>query len=285
MKLPPHIILEVTTRCNYRCPFCYCVWHEFPALSRPALDTAGWRSVIEECAEKGVKSLLFTGGEALLRKDIRDLLDYARDMLPEGDLSLFTNGSRLSDEVLRYLKRRRIRIATSLQGLRTYGEMTGTHRGYRPLLRTIARASELRWPLSVSITVNKVNLSEAADMFIAAALSHPASIQIGAMMAEGRGRSHPELMLTPAEWSSFKQQIRELPNCGVSYSFCDEFYCHCRKYPAEWRTRFGWNVKPCAAGRDFGVIGPDGKFRKCLHTVEEMNWRERPVDVRRIPKR
>ncbi len=27
-------------------------------------------------------------------------------------------------------------------------------------------------------------------------------------------------------------------------------------------------------GRDFGVIGPNGRFRKCLHTVEAFEWRK-----------
>jgi len=273
MKLPPHIILEVTRRCNYRCPFCYCVWHEFPHLARPALPTAAWKSIIDECAARGVTSLLFTGGEALLRRDIRELLDHARWRLPEGDLAIFSNGSRLDEETLRYLKRRRIRISTSLQGLRTYGELTGTGRTCRPLLRTIARAAELKWPLAVSITVNRINLAEAADLFAAAALSHPESIQVGAVMAEGRARRDLDLMLTPAEWNDVKRQIRELPDCHVPYSFCDEFFCHCRDYPAAWAERFGVDPKPCPAGRDFGVIGPDGKFRRCLHTVEECDWR------------
>ena len=273
MKLPPHIILEVTRRCNYRCPFCYCVWHEFPELARPALGTAAWKTIIAECVDRGVRSFLFTGGEALLRRDIRELLDHARRLLPDGEICLFANGSRLSDEVLRYLKRRRIRGATSLQGLRTYGELTGTRRTYRPLLRTVARAAELKWPLSVSITVCRVNLAEAVDMFVAAALSHPSSIQIGAVITEGRARRRPDLMLSPAKWFEFKEKIRELPDCGVPYSFCDEFYCRCRDCPAERRERFGGEGKACAAGRDFGVIGPDGKFRKCLHTVDELEWR------------
>ena len=271
MKLPPHIILEVTSRCNYRCPFCYCVWHELPRLARPALSTAAWREVIEECVGRGVSSLLFTGGEALLRRDIRELLDHARRLLPQGDLAIFSNGSRLTDETIRYLKRRRIRISTSLPGLRTYGRMTGTGRTFRALLRTVARAAELRWPLSVSITVSRVNLAEAEDIFTAAALSRPESIQVGAVMAAGRAWRDPDLMLSRDEWARVKNRIRELPDCHVPYSFCDEFFCQC-EHPA-LAKRFGSNSASCPAGRDFGVIGPNGKFRKCLHTTEAREWR------------
>lgn len=30
--------LELTAKCNFRCPYCYCVWHEYPALAKPLLD-------------------------------------------------------------------------------------------------------------------------------------------------------------------------------------------------------------------------------------------------------
>lgn len=270
--LPPQIILEVTRRCNYRCPFCYCVWHENKGKLPRELDTAAWKEIIAEVSARSVKSLLFTGGEALLRPDIDELLSYARDLLPQGDIELFTNGSRVTDERLRWLKRKKIRIATSLQGLNTYGEMTGTCRSYRVPLRLAMRAAELNWRVSMSLTINKVNLAEASDMFVAAALAKPRMIQVGTMMAEGRARDKLDLMLTPEEWEEVKRRIRELPDCKVPFSFCDEFYCRCRDYPKSWEKLFGVNDFECAAGKEYGVIGPSGKFRKCLHTVEETDW-------------
>ena len=59
----------------------------------------------------------------------------------------------------------------------------------------------------------------------------------------------------------------------MPYSFCDEFYCRCRDYPKSWEKLFGVSTFECAAGKDYGVIDPSGKFRKCLHTVEETEWR------------
>ena len=273
--LPHHLILEVTRHCNHRCRFCYCVWHEFPEFARRDLGTAAWKRIVTEAVAQGVDSFLFTGGEAMLRKDIRTLLDHARALLPRGEIALFTNGSRLTEEWLKYLKRRRIRVSTSLPGLRTYAELTGTRRSFRPLLRKIALAAEMGWPLDVSIAVNRINLAEAEELFVAAALSRAKSIQMGAVMAEGRVRNDLELMLTPAEWAEVKRRIRALPDCRVPYSFSDEFYCRCREYPVAWVERFGADRSPCPAGKTFGVIGPGGKFRKCLHTVEETPWRHR----------
>ena len=271
IRYPRHLTFELTAKCNFRCPYCYCVWHEFPALGRPELDVDGWLRVLDKCAADGVKDILFTGGEALLRKDLFEIVDTARARLPDAAFSLFTNASRLTAPLIDSFKERRVSLATSLQGLRTYGEMTGTRRKFNRLLSVLTTASEHEWPMAVSMTITKANCDEAADMFVAAALSGASRIQMGAMMAEGRGREHLDLMLTREEWERVKASIRELPDAHVPYSFCEEFICACRTQPEDFLRKWSDpHHKPCPAGRDFGVVGPNGKFRACLHTVEEI---------------
>ena len=271
IRYPRHLTLELTAKCNFRCPYCYCVWHEFPASGRPELDVDGWLRILDKCAADGVKDILFTGGEALLRKDLFEIVDTARARLPDATFSLFTNASRLTAPLIDSFKERRVSLATSLQGLRTYGEMTGTRRKFNRLLSVLTTASEREWPMAVSMTITKANCDEAADMFVAAALSGASRIQMGAMMAEGRGREHLDLMLTREEWERVKASIRELPDAHVPYSFCDEFICACRTQPEDFLRKWSDpHHKPCPAGRDFGVVGPNGKFRACLHTVEEI---------------
>ena len=88
-------------------------------------------------------------------------------------------------------------------------------------------------------------------------------------MPEGRGRKHLELTLTRNEWNSLKESIRTLPDSGVPYSFVDEMICKCRPQPPELLKKFANPISQrCPAGKDFGVISPDGTYRKCLHTIE-----------------
>ena len=268
MRYPRKMTVELTAKCNFRCPYCYCVWHEFPQLAGPELDTDGWKGVLDRFAADGVKEILFTGGEVLVRKDLLAIVDYARLRLPSARLTLFTNASRLTEELILTFKERRVMLATSLQGLATYGAMTGTKRRYNRLLRVVARAKELGWPMAVSMTITSANRAEVADMFAAAALSGASAIQLGAMMCEGRGKRHLDLMLARAEWEAVKDEIRKLPNAGVPYSFADEFICTCRDQPSELLAAWAEpKAKRCPAGRSFGVIGPDGTYRICLHAL------------------
>ncbi len=274
LKLPREMMLEVTSACNFNCPFCYCVWHEFPELAGKDLDTTAWEAIIAECASRGVDNLVFTGGEATLRRDIWHLLVFARSLLPNASIALFTNGSLMSAPRIALCRNHRIELATSLQGLRTYAIQTGTSRKFGSVLSFIARAAEMKWPVSVSITANRTNMHELADIVSAAVLSHARCIMVVALMLEGRARQHAEQALSKDEWETLKSQLNGIGNCGIPIVFSDEMLCECRQQPSKLYSLFGERKeKPCQAGTSFGVVGPSGFFRKCLHTVENMAWR------------
>lgn len=275
---PRHMTLEMTAKCNFRCPYCYCVWHERPELAAHELDESAWRAILRKCAADGVADILFTGGECLLRPDMVSIARYARKIMPDAGLSLFTNASKLDERAICDFKRLRIHLATSLQGLATYGAMTGTRRTYSRTLAAIARAAELGWPLAVSMTVSSANIHEAADIFAAAALSGAKAIQAGPVICGGRAAARHDLMVSRTAWEDAKRAIRELPDARVPYNFCDEFICSCRtdipeplliKWADPGRT-------PCAAGKSFGVVGPDGSYRTCIHALPAATGRDSP---------
>ena len=92
--------------------------------------------------------------------DLFEILDHAQVRMPDARLTLFTNASRLTETLIKEFKRRKIALATSLQGLVTYGAMTGTKRKFNRLLSILAKASEFHWPMSVSMTITKANAHE-----------------------------------------------------------------------------------------------------------------------------
>lgn len=95
---PIYGLLKLTERCNMRCNYCQ---HSGTAGGDDAGDTGKWEDVVRQCADLGVRSLNFSGGEPLLRPDLPRLLALARGLgvAPV----LLTNGVLLParlDEVL-----------------------------------------------------------------------------------------------------------------------------------------------------------------------------------------
>ena len=273
--IPKSLLLEVTAKCNYHCPWCYCVWHEHPEQTMPNLPTGIWRKIIQAASRCGVRDLTFTGGEATLRPDWRDLLAFARQCSSKLRLALFSNGSRLTEEDVRFCREQGVFLSISLQGLRTYAEMTGTRRTYRRTIELLVHAREIQWPAAVSITANRTNLFELPDICGAAMLAGASGIQVNAMMLEGKARNRTDLALCRQDWERVKESLRErYPHYKRIY-YSDETLCHCRFQPASLKAWDLQKSQECFAGTAFGVIDPQGYYRRCLHTTERIiHWKQ-----------
>jgi radical SAM protein with 4Fe4S-binding SPASM domain len=84
-NVPVSVQFDLTYRCNERCIHCY-LDHD----DHGELTTAEVRAVLDQLASAGTLFLIFSGGELMLRRDLFELLDYARAL--RFDLKLKTNG-------------------------------------------------------------------------------------------------------------------------------------------------------------------------------------------------
>ncbi len=88
--------LEVSTRCQLSCSYCY-----VPAIEGQELPTEGWKAIISDLAGYGVFQITFGGGEPTLREDLQELALHARRL--GLNLCMTTNGltlPQLGPEVL-----------------------------------------------------------------------------------------------------------------------------------------------------------------------------------------
>ncbi len=75
-RLPGQLVIQYSNRCNADCP--QCGMRRSENIARYKLDKDYVKSLIDTAADKGVKSLSFTGGEPLLYlDDIVELTDHA----------------------------------------------------------------------------------------------------------------------------------------------------------------------------------------------------------------
>jgi len=89
---PLFISLEVTRRCNARCPFCG-YWR----LREPELSVKEIKGILDEAYDLGCSIAVITGGEPLLRRDLSSILKYAKEI--GLSVILLSNGYLLKDRV------------------------------------------------------------------------------------------------------------------------------------------------------------------------------------------
>lgn len=101
-------LCELTYTCNLKCFHCYNTHQKQIEFS---LDQ--WKTTLDQLAELGCIHLTFSGGEPLLRKDLEQILEYARQK--HFAINLFTNATCIDQQFANLLSKLGIlEISTSL---------------------------------------------------------------------------------------------------------------------------------------------------------------------------
>jgi sulfatase maturation enzyme AslB (radical SAM superfamily) len=103
--------IHVTNKCNLRCKHCHL---SSGASFQDELTTEEIFSIVSQAEQLGVKLLVVTGGEPLVREDILDILNYASEHIDR--VLLLTNGTLITDEIAEKLKEFKVDVQVSLDG-------------------------------------------------------------------------------------------------------------------------------------------------------------------------
>lgn len=133
------LILQVTQNCNFRCTYCTytsSVDHKQRSHSNKRMSFSTAKKAIDFLAEHSVEcktiTLGFYGGEPLLEIDlIKKCVEYAERLFEGKELiiSLTTNVSLLTDEIVQYFIDHNISILMSIDGIK---EIHDKNRKYAP---------------------------------------------------------------------------------------------------------------------------------------------------------
>jgi MoaA/NifB/PqqE/SkfB family radical SAM enzyme len=111
MVEPDMLQLMVTSRCQLQCKMCNVWKQQYP--QEAGLEDL--KRFIDEAISMGIKTIYFTGGEALLRQDIFELIDYAAR--PGIITTINTNGGFINQETAEKIVRSKLRnISFSIDG-------------------------------------------------------------------------------------------------------------------------------------------------------------------------
>ena len=148
---------KLTYNCNLKCRMC-----PFWKRSTKDLSTKKEKTILKRIYDSGVCGIAFEGGEPLLRKDLVEILKYARSLPLQ--TSLITNGTLLEskiDEIAPYINGG---IYVSLDGIdKTHDLIRGVNGCFKKALRGINAASKII-PVAINTTIMAENIFEIEDL-------------------------------------------------------------------------------------------------------------------------
>jgi radical SAM protein with 4Fe4S-binding SPASM domain len=127
-------------RCTFGCNF-NCV-HCTSAGKPPASDEVGTKDamrIVEQAYEFGATFFGITGGEALLRKDLFDVIGYARKL--GMNASIITDGRLLDDKAFDNIVKNEVKVSVSIDGGEATNDSVRGKGAYAASVRAIERLS------------------------------------------------------------------------------------------------------------------------------------------------
>jgi len=95
---PIYVLIEPTSVCNLKCPFCFQSDKSFNKKYMGRMDMDLFIHVIDECAENGTGAItLASRGEPTLHPNITDMLAYMKGKFFE--VKMNTNGTKLTEKI------------------------------------------------------------------------------------------------------------------------------------------------------------------------------------------
>jgi MoaA/NifB/PqqE/SkfB family radical SAM enzyme len=154
--------------CNAKCPFCYYYDSVITRTNENTLTTEQARAQLMKARKLGIEEIEFTGGEVTLRKDLPELITYAKKNLGFSVVCLITNGIRLSrrDYVQSLVAAGVDDILFSIHGhdAATHDELTKVPGSFAKILQAIAHAHEYGLRVRTNTVVCKTNFMHMTEI-------------------------------------------------------------------------------------------------------------------------
>jgi len=248
LKVPPFLILSITSKCNLSCKGCYASFNKFndKEPQNAFLDIKQWKKIINESREIGIFCFIIAGGEPFIIPNLLNLCEEFNDRL----FIIFSNGTLITEFHMKRLKRlKNILIVISIEGDE---KMTDSRRGngvYKKAIETLDALSNIGVFCGFSVTITKNNFSfwmneKNIDDLISK------EIHLGFFIEYIPIDNNKELMLDDVERETFRNKIIEFrthKDIYLIHSPGDEEY-------------FGGCI---SAGRGFAHVTPNGDLTPC----------------------
>lgn len=280
-KLEPIIaVLVVNNKCNLKCRYCfgqYCGRKTYKDFTTDELI-----DIIDRLYSLGARLLTVHGGEALLREDIGEIVDYIKRKRMY--IHFVTNGLLLKKKV--DLIRGVDSLCISLDGKEQGHDMNRGEGTFKPTLEAIKFAKKERFRLRIHATITKYTMNDIE--FLAKLAKEIGFYQYFSILYQcgGVNERFKELMLSEQETKEVIREIIKWKKKGypifTSYRALENAlnwpYPYARPHlvPEEMPSYF--KPIPCFYGKTKFIIDADGRVYPCFALIDEF----KPLNVKDV---
>lgn len=255
-----YLFWECTLRCNLNCIHCGSDCKKDASIKdMPSKDFFKVLEQIKPLVNPNTTTIVLTGGEALIRKDIEEIgLKLYNQGFPWG---LVSNGMLLNKQRINSLMNAGLRSLTiSLDGLKeSHNWLRGNKNSFDRAISAIKLISSVKdLEFDVVTCVNQKNFKELDKIKKLLIKSRLKEWRIATIFPIGRAKNNPLLQLNPKEFKElfdFIKQTKQENQINVNYG-CEGFL---GSYEGEARDRFFY----CGAGINIASVLVDGSISAC----------------------
>lgn len=159
----PVVVWNMGRRCNLRCVHCYAQSKDIEYKNE--LTTQQGKDLIDDLAHFGAPVILFSGGEPLMRNDLPELAQYARQKGMRAVIS--TNGTLIDKKMAKVLKDIGLSyVGVSLDGMReTNDKFRGVKGAFDAALTGMRNCLAEGVKVGLRFTINKKNVKDIPAIF------------------------------------------------------------------------------------------------------------------------
>ncbi|MEE9370104.1 MAG: radical SAM protein [Sedimentisphaerales bacterium] len=216
----PVIVYNCTRRCNLKCLHCYSS-SSFDE-NHNELTTAQAKQLLLQLAEVNCPVVLFSGGEPLLRSDLFELLEEARELGLQTVIS--TNGTLIEPATSDKLAEVGISyVGISIDGGEEFHDIFRQSKGsFKAALRGIKNCQVSGIKTGLRFTITKTTAEQIPAVFDIAVSVNVRRICFYHLISSGRAKEHDEQIPTPQQTRHVLDVIIEKTDDSVQKGLVDE---------------------------------------------------------------
>ena len=159
----PIVVWNITRACNLKCVHCYN--DSGASKADDELSTEEAKAVLDDLVQFGVPSVLFSGGEPLMRPDLFELIAYAVEKGLRAVIS--TNGTLITADMAKKIKKHGVSyVGISLDGI---GDINDKFRGvsgaFDRAVAGIKNCQDAGVRIGLRLTLTKKNVQDLEGLF------------------------------------------------------------------------------------------------------------------------